>query len=137
MGEFAVIKISDTGTGIDPDVVNHVFEPFFTSKKIGEGTSMGLSVVDGIVHKSGGHICVTSIKEEGTCFRVFVPVSKESEKVESAQLESRRKLGDIQCDFSHLTIMIVDDELAVANYFKEFYRCIMLTLNYLPVVDWR
>jgi signal transduction histidine kinase len=75
-GRFALLEASDTGHGIDPSVIAHVFEPFFTTREIGEGTGLGLSVVHGIVTSMGGTITVESTVDRGTTFRVYFPSAK-------------------------------------------------------------
>jgi len=118
-GQFVVIEITDTGSGIDEDILTQIFEPFFTSKNTGEGTGMGLSVVHGIVHKSDGHIAVTSTSQQGTCFRVYLPALSENQKEGNLKSAGIAKSIDHQYDFSELAIMVVDDELAVAQYLTE------------------
>ncbi len=63
----------DTGSGIEQEIIERMFEPLFTTKEVGKGTGMGLSTVHGIVHEHGGHILVTSIPGEGAEFRVVLP----------------------------------------------------------------
>ncbi len=72
-GEYCVITVSDQGCGIAPDKIQHVFEPFYTSKKTGEGTGLGLSTVYGIVKQSGGFIFVDSARGVGTTFELLFP----------------------------------------------------------------
>lgn len=110
-GDFVAIKIKDNGKGIPEDILNRIFEPFFTLKKVGEGTGMGLSVVHGVVHKLGGHIAVNSTIGEGTEFKILLPSS--SEKIERS--DSGIKDVKAKFDFSGLRIMVVDDEPAVAG----------------------
>jgi CheY-like chemotaxis protein len=74
-GSYVVIEMTDTGTGISPDVIERVFEPFFTTKPSGKGTGLGLSMVYGFVKQSGGHVRVYSEVGQGTTFRLFLPVA--------------------------------------------------------------
>ncbi len=112
-GEYVAIDIKDNGKGIDNNILDRIFEPFFTSKKVGEGTGMGLSVVHGVVHKLGGHIRVTSTFGEGTNFKILLPISDEIPETKSVQNKKT------EYDFSDLKIMIVDDESAVAGLIEE------------------
>ncbi len=72
-GDYAVISVSDTGAGIAPEVIGHIFEPFYTSKGRDEGTGLGLSMVFGFMKQSGGHIHVYSEPGEGATFRLYLP----------------------------------------------------------------
>jgi signal transduction histidine kinase len=74
-GQFIVISIKDTGTGMSDDVIAHVFEPFFTTKEVGKGSGLGLSQVYGFARQSGGHIVLLSEPGRGTEARLFLPVS--------------------------------------------------------------
>ena len=75
-GRSAVLEVTDTGHGIDPSVLAHVFEPFFTTREVGEGTGLGLSVVHGIVSSMGGTITVESAVGQGATFRVYLPIAE-------------------------------------------------------------
>jgi PAS domain S-box-containing protein len=75
-GTYLKLTVSDTGTGIDPSIIKHIFDPYFTTKEKGEGTGMGLAVVDGIVKKWGGTIRVYSEPGRGSTFNVYLPVEK-------------------------------------------------------------
>src|ERR1019366_10001999 len=70
---YAVLSVKDEGIGIAPDILPRIFEPFFTTKHVGEGTGLGLSVAYGIVREHSGWIEVTSERNKGSCFSVFLP----------------------------------------------------------------
>src|SRR3954470_22165678 len=71
--DYVRIDISDTGTGIPADIVDKIFEPFFSTKEVGKGTGLGLSTVYGIVKQTGGFVYVDSVPGEGTAFHIFLP----------------------------------------------------------------
>jgi len=72
-GDYGMIEVTDSGTGIPPDSVSHIFEPFYTTKEQGKGTGLGLSMVFGFMKQSGGHINVYSEVGIGTTFRLYLP----------------------------------------------------------------
>jgi two-component system cell cycle sensor histidine kinase/response regulator CckA len=72
-GEYVLVEVSDSGTGIPPDIIDHIFEPFFSTKEVGKGTGLGLSTVYGIVKQTGGFIYLESTLRKGTTFRIFLP----------------------------------------------------------------
>jgi len=100
-GEYIKITVSDTGTGIDPEIIDQIFDPFFTTKGVGKGTGMGLAVVNGIVKDHGGSISVSSVLGKGTTFTIFLP---KTVKV----LEDQQQVEDLQTGTEN--ILIVDDE---------------------------
>jgi two-component system, cell cycle sensor histidine kinase and response regulator CckA len=80
-GEYMVVRVSDQGSGIPPDRIDKIFEPFYTTKRVGEGTGLGLSTAYGIVKQTGGFIFVDSVPGSGSCFTLYFPVSEVIEPV--------------------------------------------------------
>jgi PAS domain S-box-containing protein len=105
-GPFAILTVTDTGTGMDEATRGRVFEPFFTTKEQGKGTGLGLSTVYGIVQQSGGFIELESEIDVGTTFRIFLP--QVDEKVEKAV--PRAPVGKVE---GSETVLLVEDEIAV------------------------
>ena len=73
LGEYVLVEVEDTGSGIAPEIIDKIFDPFYTTKDIGKGTGLGLSTVYGIVKQTGGFIYVVSEVGKGTSFRIFLP----------------------------------------------------------------
>ena len=106
-GEYIEIKVTDTGMGISPQHIHTVFEPYFTTKPMGEGTGMGLAVVHGIVENHGGQIRVDSVVGKGTCFTIYLPITKKR-KVYTYSEKEDLPLGNEN-------ILFVDDEAPIAK----------------------
>jgi len=112
----AEILITDTGSGIAPDIVDKIFEPFFSTKEIGRGTGLGLSTVYGIVKQTGGYIFAESAEGNGTTMRVYLPRYIESAReVEQSKIERRpaEKPKDLT---GRGTVLLVEDEDAVRSF---------------------
>jgi two-component system, cell cycle sensor histidine kinase and response regulator CckA len=103
-GPFALLSVTDTGSGISPKVKEHLFEPFFTTKGVGKGTGLGLSTVYGIVKQSNGLVEVISEPGQGACFRIYLPQAQVTPKRRS--LEKVR----IKPTSAKGTILVVEDE---------------------------
>jgi len=73
---YAKISVSDDGCGMSPDIIERIFDPFFTTKGLGKGTGLGLSMASGIVTMHGGEIKVTSVKDQGTTFDIYLPIAE-------------------------------------------------------------
>ncbi len=112
--DYIKIIVKDTGDGIPPNIIGSIFDPYFTSKPIGEGTGMGLSVVHGIVESYGGKITVNSKPQKGTELTIFIPVTKHDEK---RVVESKKELPT-----GTENILVVDDELSITNIFDRTLR---------------
>jgi PAS domain S-box-containing protein len=107
-GEYVQIVVTDTGSGMQPDVMKRIFEPFFTTKGVGEGTGMGLPVVYGIVKSLHGTITVESEPGAGSTFRVFLPMTRTDEKPESSEAQVTPKGTE--------RILFVDDEALLTEW---------------------
>ncbi|MBL8697297.1 MAG: PAS domain-containing protein [Alphaproteobacteria bacterium] len=108
-GDYVVIEVGDTGTGIPPENLSRIFEPFFSTKEVGAGTGLGLSTVYGIIKQTGGFIFVDSRPGHGTQFRIYLPRWKgEVNKATERPVEPRR------ADTTGAgTVLLVEDEDAV------------------------
>ncbi len=102
-GQYVMLAVSDTGTGMSPDVVEKVFEPFFSTKSEGKGTGLGLSMVYGFVKQSGGHVKIYSEVGEGTTIRLYLPRAMAAEDVEVA-VDTGPIAGGTE------TVLVVEDD---------------------------
>ncbi|MBM3632541.1 MAG: response regulator [Alphaproteobacteria bacterium] len=111
-GDYVMIEVIDTGHGIPPEHLEHIFEPFFSTKEVGEGTGLGLSTVYGIVKQTGGFVLVDSVVNEGTSFKILLPRhAGGEEEVHIPHVESPS--GDLT---GAGTILLVEDEDAVRMF---------------------
>ena len=106
-GAYVALSVSDTGHGIDPEIIDRIFEPYFTTKGLSEVTGMGLGVVHGIVKRHGGMITVQSKLGKGTTFHVFFPMIQ-SEVIPKAEVSAPLRTGNER-------ILFVDDEKALVD----------------------
>jgi len=106
-GDYLQISVSDTGTGISPEIIDTIFEPYFTTKEVGKGTGMGLALVQGIVESSGGKIMVESKIGKGTLFSLYLP-STENQTANKVDKTEKLPTGSER-------ILFVDDEAAIVK----------------------
>jgi PAS domain S-box-containing protein len=121
LGEYVAIEVSDSGTGIPPDIIGRIFEPFFTTKGPSQGTGLGLSMAFGFVKQSGGHISVYSEPGLGTTFRVYLPRAATGEVSAPTEAPPEHVVG------GHEIVLVVEDNAqlrrAVARQLAELgYR---------------
>jgi PAS domain S-box-containing protein len=111
-GQYIVVTVADTGTGIPPALITRIFEPFFTTKPVGKGTGLGLSTALGIVRSHGGFINVYSEVGKGTTFKVHYPAAPDGADDEKTPEAPDLPQGDGEL------ILVADDELAIREIIK-------------------
>ncbi|WP_250527637.1 response regulator [Caballeronia sp. GAWG2-1] len=102
-GQYVMVAVTDTGSGMSPEVQERAFEPFFTTKREGQGTGLGLSMVYGFVKQSGGHVKVYSEEGHGTTIRIYLPRARQEEDLETTIDAGPAHGGDE-------TILVVEDD---------------------------
>lgn len=112
-GDYICLDISDDGPGIDPQTMEHIFDPFYTTKEVGKGTGLGLAMVYGLVKNHGGHITCESKPGSGASFKVYLPAVDDKASTISEASEDYPLNGGSE------TIMVVDDEQAVREIAAE------------------
>jgi len=106
-GEYVLLSISDTGHGMDKDTLEHIFDPFYTTKEVGKGTGLGLAIVYGIVKNHEGYIMCSSRPGAGTYFRIYFPATElETEAVGTMDSPESKSIGPGRNE----TVLLVDDE---------------------------
>jgi len=123
-GSYVMLAVSDTGTGMSPETVTHIFEPFYTTKESGRGTGLGLSTVYGIVKQSGGYVWVYSEIGRGSSFKVYLPrVEDAAEALTAVKVASGEQRGSE-------TILLVEDQPQV----RELARMTLSEKGYTVLV---
>jgi CheY-like chemotaxis protein len=103
VGEFVLIEVTDTGTGIPPEIISRIFEPFFTTKGPGRGTGLGLSMAFGFAKQSGGHLAAYSEPGQGSTFRLYLPRGNALGPAEAATRNAEPPIGGDE------TLLMVED----------------------------
>jgi two-component system, cell cycle sensor histidine kinase and response regulator CckA len=122
-GPHIMLAITDSGTGMTPDVQSHIFEPFFTTKPAGRGTGLGLATVYGIVKQANGAIFVYSEPGLGTTFKIVIPVAADGQIEEVEVVPHLATHGGVE------TVLVVEDEESV----RKFVRKILEKIGYLVI----
>jgi two-component system NtrC family sensor kinase len=120
-GQYVMISVTDTGSGMPPDVIEKAFDPFFTTKAAGAGTGLGLSQVYGFIKQSGGHVRIYSEIGEGTTVKLYLPRSFARDKPSAAG-----KTVDESPSGKQETVLVVEDDADVRAYVVET----LMALNY-------
>ncbi|HEX5138259.1 MAG TPA: PAS domain S-box protein [Planctomycetota bacterium] len=107
-GRYALLRVADTGIGMDQETLARAFEPFFTTKEVGKGTGLGLAVVHGVVTQSGGHIEAESAPGAGATFRIHLPIAE-------GEAEPERGRPSCPAAGGTETILVVEDEPRVLD----------------------
>ncbi|WP_414578145.1 response regulator [Anabaena sp. CCY 9402-a] len=110
VGPYIVVTVTDTGTGISPEILDRIFEPFFTTKEVGKGTGLGLSTVLGIIKSHGGFININTEAGKGSQFTVYLPAQETKETLEEADTALPPGNGEL--------ILVVDDEDSIRDITK-------------------
>jgi two-component system cell cycle sensor histidine kinase/response regulator CckA len=110
--EYVLIEVEDTGTGMPPEILEKIFEPFFSTKELGKGTGLGLSTVYGIVKQSAGFIYLDSVVGKGTTFRIFLPRHVPTE----GEAPVKQVAAPVKDLTGHERILLVEDEDSVRAF---------------------
>jgi len=116
-GSYVLLKVTDTGCGMNPDVQAHIFEPFFTTKEKGKGTGLGLATVYGVIKQSGGYVLVESELGKGTTFEVYLPRVGSTGEVAKEPRPSAKLIKKHQA-----TVLLVEDEPSLRKLTRDVLR---------------
>ncbi|MDY7037978.1 MAG: ATP-binding protein, partial [Thermodesulfobacteriota bacterium] len=147
-GEYVLLSVSDTGHGMDKEVMERIFEPFFTTKKTGKGTGLGMAMVYGIVESHNGYITCDSKIGQGSSFNIYFPVIEEEVEVVDLEKEEvpirrgnetillvdddeniRQSASEIMINFGYKVLTAVDGETSLEIYQNEFEKISLVILD--------
>ncbi len=115
-GRYAMLTLSDTGCGMDPETQSHIFEPFFTTKELGKGTGLGLATVYGVVQQSGGWISFHSRLGHGSSFSIYLPETCEAATVNHEEQAPLLRTGGTE------TVLVVEDEDEIREIVSDYLQ---------------
>jgi two-component system cell cycle sensor histidine kinase/response regulator CckA len=115
-GDYVVMEVADTGTGVPKELLSKIFEPFFTTKEVGSGTGLGLSTVYGIIRQTGGHIFVDSTEGDGACFTIYLPRNEAVAEISGAAVAGEAAISEKRDLTGAGRVMLVEDEDAVRMF---------------------
>jgi two-component system, cell cycle sensor histidine kinase and response regulator CckA len=116
-GRYAVVSVSDSGIGMNEETRNKIFEPFFTTKDVGKGTGLGMAIVHGIVTQHGGFVHVYSEPENGTTFKIYIPLLDKNEVFDVTKAVAAPPKGGSE------TILVVEDDSAIRRLVETLLVC--------------
>ncbi|MEA2080303.1 MAG: response regulator, partial [Pseudomonadota bacterium] len=125
-GEFVEIAVSDSGPGVPIEVQERMFEPFYSTKAVGHGSGMGLSMVHGIVHEHKGHLLLDSVPGKGTTLRISLSLLSASQAIEATAAPSNVKNDSHQIEGR---VLLADDEPAVSEFMQDLLESWGLTVS--------
>ncbi|HEY3307964.1 MAG TPA: ATP-binding protein [Desulfuromonadaceae bacterium] len=132
-GDYALLTFSDTGSGMSEDTVKRIFEPFFTTKETGKGTGLGLSIVYGIIKNHNGFITCHSVNDEGTNFRIYLPLTPDALAPQVEEAENVPYPG------GHEVILLAEDDetmrLLTKELLEEFGYMVIATADGLQALE--
>ena len=127
VGDYVVLAVSDTGVGMESEVLAQAFEPFFTTKEVGQGTGLGLSMVYGFAKQSGGHVAIYSEPGQGTTVNLYLPRAAQGSPVEEAEAGEAIPQGQGE------VILLLEDDADVRSLTVELLR--QLSYQVIDVAD--
>ncbi len=130
-GDYVVVSVSDTGIGMSPEVVAKAVDPFFTTKPVGEGTGLGLSMIYGFVKQSGGHLRISSEVGQGTAVKLYLPRAlHDAVDLDAPAADTPRGQGE--------TILVVEDDttvrLIISAVLEELGYSVLLATDARPAI---
>lgn len=128
-GDYAVLSVTDNGTGMPPEVQARVFEPFFTTKDVGKGTGLGLAMIYGFAKQSGGHVSIYSEVGHGTTVRLYLPRAHGVAEQETGQRNTPTPDGEGE------SILVIEDDADVSQLTTQMLQSLGYRVTGVPEAD--